>query len=140
MAQDKTGTASARRLEPHEEVQFDAVVLEALCDAHGHFAEELIAGALFRIEERLLLASWQAENDERGGLRRTTEELARLAREIGMTTMTHAAAAVIEGLDRILDGPVDPALAACIARMSRLGRAGTLSRAARAEEDLGTIA
>ena len=130
--------SDAIALEHHEEVEFDPAVLEALCDAHGHFAEEVIAGALFRIEERLLLASWQVENGERGGLRRTTEELARLGREIGMTTLVHAARAVLDGLSRTVPGEAhDPALSACLARLVRLGRPGTLTRARDGGADRG---
>ena len=127
-------------IEPHEEVEFDPDILEALCEAHGHFAEEVIAGALFRIEERLLLASWQAENGEHGGLRRTGEELRRLGREIGMRTLVRSAEAVLDRLDRGGDGAADPALQACIARLRRLGRPGTLARARGGGSDLGTIA
>lgn len=125
-------------LEMHEDIAFDAHVLEALCDAHGTFAEEVIAGALFRIEERLLLASWQAENDEQSGLRRTCEELRRLGREIGMTTLVQATDAVLEGLARVRTDGADPALAACTARLIRMGRPGTLTRARENGIDLNT--
>ena len=131
-------TQAVAPLEFHEEVEFDPIVLEALCDAHGSFAEEVIAGALFRVEERLLLASWQAENAEWGGLRRTTEELGRIGREIGMTTLVQATGAVLEGLRRTADGTGDPALAACIARLMRMGRPGSLTRARDGGIDLGT--
>ncbi|WP_308918175.1 hypothetical protein [Jannaschia sp. LMIT008] len=120
-------------LAPHEDIRFDTAVLEALCDAHGTFAEEVIAGALFRIEERLSLAAWQAEQGETRGLRRTAEELARLAREIGMTTLRHAADAVVDACP-----DEDPAAAgACIARLTRLSRPGALTQA---RIDTGTVA
>ena len=106
-----------------EEIEFDPAVLEALCDAHGGFAEEVIAGALFRVEERLILATWQAENGEAGGLRRTCDELRDLARQIGMTTLERAARAMRDAARR----PDDPAFAACAARLCRLARPGTFT-------------
>lgn len=126
-----SATPIMSRLDPHETVSFDPAVLQALLDAHGSFAEEVIAGALFRIEERLVLATWQAENGEWGGLRRTADELARLAREVGMTTLVHAAEGAADAARRPLDvhaSDADAAArAACVARLARLSRPGTLT-------------
>ena len=112
-------------LKPAETLQFDPAVLESLCDAHGGFAEEVIAGALFRIEERVILAVWQADNGELSGLRRTCQSLETLAREVGMVTMRDAAAGLLDALPR----REDPAFGACLARLRRLAAPGTFTAA-----------
>ncbi|KIT16991.1 hypothetical protein [Jannaschia aquimarina] len=122
-ASSNGGTAS---LLPREPMQIDTRRLRAVCDAHGAAAEETIAAALFRIEERLILASWQIEKFELGGLRRTATELVDLSGELGLVSLEQAAGAVIEVLDRPDPAQEETTLAAVAARLARMGQAGSL--------------
>lgn len=105
-----------------EVVEFDHDVLAHLCAAHGLGTEQVIAGTLTQIEDLLCLAGMQVMADELSGLSRTCTDLCRLSKRIGMRTMTQAAESV---LDCIANNN-RPALAACSARMIRLGTPETI--------------
>ena len=105
---------------PQETQRFDAEALGRFCTRHGAAAEDRIAERLGAIEERLTLAAWQAEQGEARGLRRSAEELAELARPLGMASL----AAACDGVLDCLDGGDANALAACAARLGRLAAQG----------------
>ena len=82
-ALEGTRPAAPIRFAPVEPITFDADVLEAFCRLEGAAAEEAIGSVLMEIEERLILAHWQAARGEWGGLRRSADTLTALGNRIG---------------------------------------------------------
>jgi hypothetical protein len=107
-----------------ETVEFDRDVLSELCRLHGTGTEAVLTARLTELGRLLDLAEYQLAQGGGRPLARTCEALMRLADEIGMRTMTRAAGSVRATLER---GDV-AAMAACGARMLRLGRPASMGR------------
>ncbi len=103
-------------LRPVETIAFDHGRLAAVCDEYGHRAEAYVAFVLSELEA--LVETVAHQRDDPSGLRRSSTDLVRLCDSIGMTTLAAAGRAVLD----CLDSGNAPALAACTARLLRLGR------------------
>lgn len=127
-ARTETGGARAGRsapvadLRPRERMVFDQARLVAVCDAQGTGAEAFIGGVLDAVERGIAAAAGHAEDP--AALARDGAEVARLADEIGMTTMGQASRALLDCLAQTGgDGPgARTARMACLQRLVRLGR------------------
>jgi len=112
-------TPQIETLRPVETVAFDTVKLANLCAAHGAQAESAITTILSEIDTLISVAATQ--RGQTSGLTRTCIALRQMADTIGMTTITRACDAVLDCIAR-----ADwPALAACTARLVRLGTPDT---------------
>ena len=101
-----------------ETVEFDRAVLSALCRKHGVRAESVLTERLAALARALDRAEAALAACETGALDGRCAVIARDAERIGMTTLVRAAEAV-RGAIAAGDGT---AVAACAARMLRLGR------------------
>ncbi|SFJ78842.1 hypothetical protein SAMN04488095_3656 [Jannaschia pohangensis] len=99
-----------------ERVVFDHIKLASICDAHGHRAEARLATFLTDIEAKIDQARHLSA--EPGGLRRTCEDIVKLADNIGMLSVEYAARGVLDGLAA---GDAH-ATAACLHRLVRLSK------------------
>ena len=111
-------------LRPRETMAFDQARLVEVCDRHGTGAEAYIAATLDAVEAAI--AEAEARSDEPAVVAGRCSEIAVLADAIGMITIRHAAAAVLDCLAHgSVDGPAErTARAACLQRLARLGRPG----------------
>ena len=108
---------------PAARIEFDHHALSALCARHGDGTEAYLARRLGEVEAGLARLDAAAGAADYRGIGRACDALSSLAREIGMVTLEHCAAAVTD----CLEGADGTALTACVARLLRLGEPESLS-------------
>lgn len=113
--EDNDMTHTIAKLHPLETVNFDHDTLAALCAVEGGRAEQTITEALSQVETLIALIATQGGHP--AGLARSCADLQRVSAKIGMTTIRDGAEAVLTCLAE----RNDTALAACTARLVRLG-------------------
>lgn len=108
-------TSTIATLRPTETIRFDQSTLADFCSREGFEAERAVTLHLAQIETLIDLVGVQSDHPE--GLTRTCADLRDASAQIGMDSVRDGAKAVLECLARG-DGT---ALAACTARLTRLG-------------------